>query len=388
MTARALLRVQTTGRHDPRGHAEDDRSAARRGPRDGGPAGAHLSPDRGALQGQGLLQHRLRDQEARAGEGRRDGVDEQEGRRRVAGVVGFQVRVQAPRPPSPTRRRRRRAAATARSRRRTEFAAGRGRTAARPVKFASRRADDGVMEGSQPMPLRARARRAWRARDPHGCLRGAGRVRAHPQARRRRGSRRWRRTSSSSAPRCCARGGRRRCGASAPPGCASPAPWRCGAWATCTSRWPSGSLEAVPIPSPADIGYLALYPGVYAGLVLLYRTRGGADRRSLWVDGAVGALALAALAATDALRNARRRARRLRDGGRDESRIPGRRPAAARARRRRRRDDRLAPRAAPGRGSPAASRSSRSPTPCTSMRTPSGSTATAGSSTRAGRSRR
>ncbi|MEA2219319.1 MAG: hypothetical protein QOJ35_1945 [Solirubrobacteraceae bacterium] len=57
-------------------------------------------------------------------------------------------------------------------------------------------------------------------------------------------------------------------------------------------------LEVIPIPSPADIGYLGLYPGVYAGLVLLYRARGGADRRSLWVDGAVGALALAAVAAT------------------------------------------------------------------------------------------
>jgi two-component system cell cycle response regulator len=57
-------------------------------------------------------------------------------------------------------------------------------------------------------------------------------------------------------------------------------------------------LTVIPIPSPADVGYLGLYPGVYAGLVLLYRARGGSDRSSLWVDGAVGALALAALAAT------------------------------------------------------------------------------------------
>ena len=40
----------------------------------------------------------------------------------------------------------------------------------------------------------------------------------------------------------------------------------------------------------------ALYPGLFAGLVLLYRARGGGRGRS-WVDGALGALAMTAIAA-------------------------------------------------------------------------------------------
>jgi two-component system cell cycle response regulator len=57
-------------------------------------------------------------------------------------------------------------------------------------------------------------------------------------------------------------------------------------------------LKDAPVPSPADIGYLGLYPFAFAGLVLLYRAHGASHARSLWVDGAVGALALTALGST------------------------------------------------------------------------------------------
>ncbi len=83
------------------------------------------------------------------------------------------------------------------------------------------------------------------------------------------------------------------------------AAWAC--FAAALACWELGDLyyalvlwdlDPVPILSPADIGYLALYPFAFAGLVLLFRARGGGDARSLWVDGAIGALALAALGAT------------------------------------------------------------------------------------------
>ena len=57
-------------------------------------------------------------------------------------------------------------------------------------------------------------------------------------------------------------------------------------------------LDEIPIPSAADAGYLALYPLAYAGVVLLFRSRVAKLGLSLWVDGVIGALAVAALAAT------------------------------------------------------------------------------------------
>ena len=56
-------------------------------------------------------------------------------------------------------------------------------------------------------------------------------------------------------------------------------------------------LEEVPIPSLADAGYLAFYPACYVGLALLVKARMPSFRRSLWLDGAIAALAVAALAA-------------------------------------------------------------------------------------------
>ena len=57
-------------------------------------------------------------------------------------------------------------------------------------------------------------------------------------------------------------------------------------------------LDEIPVPSPADAGYLGLYPLSFAGLALLARARVIATDRSLWIDATIAALAVAALAAT------------------------------------------------------------------------------------------
>jgi diguanylate cyclase (GGDEF)-like protein len=55
--------------------------------------------------------------------------------------------------------------------------------------------------------------------------------------------------------------------------------------------------SAAPFPSPADAGYLAIYPGSYVALVLLLRARAGRIPSTLWLDGLTSALAIAALGA-------------------------------------------------------------------------------------------
>ena len=57
-------------------------------------------------------------------------------------------------------------------------------------------------------------------------------------------------------------------------------------------------LAEPPYPNWADASYLASYPFLYAGLVLLLllRARLRPVRTSLWLDGAVSGLTLAALA--------------------------------------------------------------------------------------------
>jgi diguanylate cyclase (GGDEF)-like protein len=56
-------------------------------------------------------------------------------------------------------------------------------------------------------------------------------------------------------------------------------------------------MESPPFPSPADAGYLAIYPGSYVALILLLRARAGRIPSSLWLDGGISALAIAALGA-------------------------------------------------------------------------------------------
>jgi diguanylate cyclase (GGDEF)-like protein len=60
-------------------------------------------------------------------------------------------------------------------------------------------------------------------------------------------------------------------------------------------------METIPIPSPADIGYLAFCPLVFAGLVLLVRSRVAHASRTLWVDGIAAAFAASSLSAAFAL---------------------------------------------------------------------------------------
>ncbi len=56
-------------------------------------------------------------------------------------------------------------------------------------------------------------------------------------------------------------------------------------------------LDTIPVPSLADAGYLMVYPPVYAALVLLYRARIRGRSGALWIDGAIGALAVGAIGA-------------------------------------------------------------------------------------------
>jgi diguanylate cyclase (GGDEF)-like protein len=56
-------------------------------------------------------------------------------------------------------------------------------------------------------------------------------------------------------------------------------------------------LETIPVPSLADVGYLLIYPPVFAALVLLYRSRIRGRTTALWIDGAIGALAVGAIGA-------------------------------------------------------------------------------------------
>jgi two-component system cell cycle response regulator len=62
-----------------------------------------------------------------------------------------------------------------------------------------------------------------------------------------------------------------------------------------TLRW--GDAASVPFPSVADALYLGFYPFVYVGIGLLLRARVGRLPAGLWLDGLIGALAVAAVGA-------------------------------------------------------------------------------------------
>jgi diguanylate cyclase (GGDEF)-like protein len=70
--------------------------------------------------------------------------------------------------------------------------------------------------------------------------------------------------------------------------------WACGdvSWSLFYEQ-----LKNPPYPAPSDIGWLLFYPASYAALGLLVRARMPHFSRSLWLDGLVGALTVAALAA-------------------------------------------------------------------------------------------
>jgi hypothetical protein len=56
-------------------------------------------------------------------------------------------------------------------------------------------------------------------------------------------------------------------------------------------------LDPIPIPSLSDVLWLVYYPVVYVGVALLMRARIARFHASLWVDGALAALAVGALSA-------------------------------------------------------------------------------------------
>src|SRR3954453_9168657 len=53
----------------------------------------------------------------------------------------------------------------------------------------------------------------------------------------------------------------------------------------------------IPVPSAADAGYLLFYPFAYAALVVLVRARADRFTPGLWLEGAVGSFAVAAIGA-------------------------------------------------------------------------------------------
>jgi diguanylate cyclase (GGDEF)-like protein len=71
-----------------------------------------------------------------------------------------------------------------------------------------------------------------------------------------------------------------------------------GLWAAGDVYWTVeiSGLESIPYPSAADALYLAGYVALYAGITLLVRARVRSFATSMWLDGAIGALAVAALA--------------------------------------------------------------------------------------------
>jgi diguanylate cyclase (GGDEF)-like protein len=56
------------------------------------------------------------------------------------------------------------------------------------------------------------------------------------------------------------------------------------------------SAHSIPVPSPADVGYLLVYPFAFCGLTILLRSRIGNVSATLWIDGIIAALAVAAIA--------------------------------------------------------------------------------------------
>ena len=70
-----------------------------------------------------------------------------------------------------------------------------------------------------------------------------------------------------------------------------------GLWATADLMWTLhfGQMDDPPFPNLADAFYLATYPCAYVGLGLLLRARLRPVRASLWLDGAVSGLTLAAV---------------------------------------------------------------------------------------------
>ncbi len=54
-------------------------------------------------------------------------------------------------------------------------------------------------------------------------------------------------------------------------------------------------LDPMPFPNPADIGSLGIYPFIVVAVILLARSEFAGTHVGVWLDGAVGGLAVAAV---------------------------------------------------------------------------------------------
>ena len=59
----------------------------------------------------------------------------------------------------------------------------------------------------------------------------------------------------------------------------------------------AAAFSPTQYPSPADLGWIAFYPLLYAGMVLLIHPRASSIAGALWLDGIAASLAAAALGA-------------------------------------------------------------------------------------------
>jgi diguanylate cyclase (GGDEF)-like protein len=80
----------------------------------------------------------------------------------------------------------------------------------------------------------------------------------------------------------------------------------CLALATAIALWAAGNLTwflqvgpggSAPVPSISDLGFLGFYPPAYLAIGLLLRARGARIHASMWLDGVVAGLTVAAIAA-------------------------------------------------------------------------------------------
>ena len=90
------------------------------------------------------------------------------------------------------------------------------------------------------------------------------------------------------------------------------------------------NLDEIPYPSLADFFYVSGYPAFYAGLAMLTHVRLNRFEKSVWLDGLIGALAVAAIGAAFLYPALQGSTDGERGDGRRQPRLSAGRPPAAR----------------------------------------------------------
>ena len=129
------------------------------------------------------------------------------------------------------------------------------------------------------------------------------------------------------------------------------------------------TADEIPIPSPADAGYLLFPPLMLLGILALLRSRTRDVPGTLWADGITAALAVSAASAAIVFETVLDSASGQAARGRGQPRLPAHRPDPARRDRRRARGHRLAARPHVGAAVRRRSPRSGSPTRSTSSAT-------------------